>query len=350
MLFTFSWSGLYYNIDVMGEMKNYLSLAYTNSISDFIYNPLIFLYVVRLTSNTQKRIKGSYLHFIPAALLFLYYANYYFASAETKSEIFGKGYNYFPYDVAVFAYVNLLQLIIYLSMSAIVLNRYGKKINQVYSNTAKRNHNWLKFILIINCAAAVVCFFMYGTSVANIGKVISLLSAILVYVIGYKMMSSPPHLPEVELGEIISPVAEQEITEPETSNTKYERSGLSTDRMQQLANRLETYIHENKPWLEPDLNLKQLAEALQCQPHHLSQVINQHFGRNFYDYINSFRVEEVKARLFNAKYSHLTLLAIAFDCGFNSKASFNHVFKKFTGVSPSEYKKERLVHENAETV
>lgn len=343
MIFTFSWSGLYYNIDAMGEMGKHLPIAYTNAISDYIYNPLIFLYVVFLTSKTYKINYRTYLHFIPALLLFFYYANYYFSPASIKAGIFSRGYNYFPYDVAVFAYVNLLQLVIYLVMSAIVLNRYAKQINQVYSNTARRNHNWLKFILIINCSAAVVCFFMYGTSFGGVGKIISLLSAILVYVIGYKMISSPPHLPEIEMEEIrTSPISENE-----TANTKYERSGLSKERLEQLAAKLESYIHTHRPWLEPDLNLKQLADLLNCQPHHLSQVINQAFGKNFYDYINGFRVEEVKARLRNEEYNHLTLLAIAFDCGFNSKASFNNVFKKFTGVSPSAYKKEKPVHQNA---
>ena len=350
MLFTFSWSGLYFTIDGMGEMKNYLNLAYTNAISDYIYNPLLFLYVVRLTSKAYKITYRSLLHFIPTALLFFYYANYYFAPASVKAVIFTRGYNYFPYDVAVFAYVNLLQLIIYLTMSAIVLNRYAKQINQVYSNTARRNHNWLKFILIINCTAAVVCFFMFGTSYAGVGKLISFLSATLVYAIGYKMMSAPPHLPELEMEEIISPVKGPETAETETSNIKYERSGLSNERLQQLASKLTEFILTKNPWLDPELNLKQLAEALNCQPHHLSQVINQHFGKNFYDYINAFRVDEVKARLTDEKYNHLTLLAIAFDCGFNSQASFNNVFKKFTGVSPSDYKKETAQHKKAEIV
>jgi AraC-like DNA-binding protein len=95
--------------------------------------------------------------------------------------------------------------------------------------------------------------------------------------------------------------------------------------------------------------LKQLAEKINCQPHHLSQVINQLFGKNFYDFINTFRVEEVKERIKDENYRHLTLLAIAFDCGFNSKATFNSVFKKFSGISPSVYKKE-LTSANVETV
>jgi len=71
----------------------------------------------------------------------------------------------------------------------------------------------------------------------------------------------------------------------------------------------------------------------------LSQIINENFNRNFYDLINEYRVKEVKKCLSNQKYNNFTLLGIAYECGFNSKASFNGVFKKFTGLTPSEFKK-----------
>lgn len=344
MFFTFSWSGLYFNIDSMGKLQNYVSIAYTNALSDYIYNPLIFLYVLRLTTKDKKFTIRTWLHFIPVVLLFIYYANYYFAPVSVKTEIFNRGYNYFPYDVAVFAYANLLQLVIYLSMSAFILNRYGKRITDVYSNTEKRNYNWLKFILIINTVAAVICFFVFGTHYAMIGNLLSLLSAILVYTVGYKMLSAPPHLPEFELTQQENRIAEQEPHKNEVSeNAKYERSGLNSIRSKQLADKLLEFMATNKPYLAADLNVKQLADMLGCQPHHLSQVINQHCGKNFYDLINTYRVKEVKARITDPVYDHLTLLAIAFDSGFNSKASFNSVFKKLTGKAPSAFKKDALI-------
>jgi AraC-like DNA-binding protein len=92
-----------------------------------------------------------------------------------------------------------------------------------------------------------------------------------------------------------------------------------------------------KPYLEPKLSLVTLAEYLDISPNHLSQVINQYEGKNFYDFVNHHRVEEFKERAQNPKNMNFSLLAIAFDSGFNSKSSFNEVFKKNVGKTPTQY-------------
>lgn len=337
LLITFSWSGFYYNIDMMGKMHSYTGIAYTNVISDYLYNPLMFLYVLRLTKKGLRFDAKIVLHFIPAFFMALYYLNYYFAPTSEKATIFERGYNYFPYDVAVFSYVNLIQLVVYLSISAAMLNRYGKAINQVYSNIVQRNHNWLKFILIINTIAAVICFFIYGTRLENLGLFLSVLSALLVYAIGYKMISAPPHLPEVEIESPVETI--NSLLVSESPSGKYERSGLSEERGMQLAEKIRRFMREEKPYLNPEINLRQLADLLGVPLHHVSQVLNQQIHKSFYDYVNEFRVEEVKSKLGDSANNHLTILAIGLDSGFNSKASFNSVFKKFTGKSPSAYKK-----------
>jgi len=72
--------------------------------------------------------------------------------------------------------------------------------------------------------------------------------------------------------------------------------------------------------------------------HQLSRVINEHFGRNFFDFINGYRVAEVKRKILDPAYAHFSLLGIAFESGFNSKSAFNRVFKKITGQTPSQFK------------
>jgi len=96
-------------------------------------------------------------------------------------------------------------------------------------------------------------------------------------------------------------------------------------------------MESEKPYLEPELSLADLARKLKIAPPLLSQVINTAFEKNFNDFINAYRVEDFKNRLGNADVRHLTLLGVAFDCGFNSKATFNRAFRKHTGQSPSEY-------------
>jgi len=98
-------------------------------------------------------------------------------------------------------------------------------------------------------------------------------------------------------------------------------------------------MEDEKPYLDNRLSLKQLAELIDLTTNHLSQIINEKLNKNFFDFINEYRIKEVKQNLSNPKLQHYTLLAIAFQSGFNSKSSFNDIFKKNTGLTPSEYQK-----------
>ena len=94
-----------------------------------------------------------------------------------------------------------------------------------------------------------------------------------------------------------------------------------------------------KPYLNADISLPELSERMNIPSHHLSRVINEKLNMNFFDFINQYRVEEVKSRIQDQQYVHLSILGIAFDSGFNTKSAFNRVFKKMTGMTPSEFKR-----------
>ena len=98
-------------------------------------------------------------------------------------------------------------------------------------------------------------------------------------------------------------------------------------------------MQSGKPFLDPNLTLAQLSDALEIPSHYLSQVINEVFGLNFFNFVNGYRVEEVKLRILNPKYDSFPVLGIALECGFNSKTAFNRIFKNMTGLTPTEYKK-----------
>jgi len=89
------------------------------------------------------------------------------------------------------------------------------------------------------------------------------------------------------------------------------------------------------------LSIGELAEAIDFPTYQLSQLINDQLGKSFFEFVNSYRVEEVKERFFDPQFSNLTLLGIAMECGFNSKASFNRIFKQLTNQTPTEYIKEK---------
>ena len=97
---------------------------------------------------------------------------------------------------------------------------------------------------------------------------------------------------------------------------------------------------EQKPYLDPELSINDLADLVKCNRHHLSQVLNDELHRSFYDYINRFRVDEARQLLIDPANEGLKIASIAYDAGFNSLSTFNDVFKKIAGVTPSQFRKE----------
>jgi AraC-like DNA-binding protein len=108
--------------------------------------------------------------------------------------------------------------------------------------------------------------------------------------------------------------------------------------LQQIITQLEQVMQTEKPYLNPELNVAALAKIIDTKPYLLTKALNHQLQKKFSDYINEYRVDEVKKRINSSEFEHLTLLAIAYDSGFNSKASFNRIVKKITGQSPSKLK------------
>ncbi len=121
-------------------------------------------------------------------------------------------------------------------------------------------------------------------------------------------------------------------------NIKYEKTGLSETFSHELKDKLESLMHEQKLYLNHELRLDDIAELLNISRHHASQVINENFNMNFYDYINSYRIEEAKTKLCSGfKKSPDSISDIAYQCGFNNRVSFYKAFKKITRITPKEY-------------
>lgn len=110
----------------------------------------------------------------------------------------------------------------------------------------------------------------------------------------------------------------------------------------ELAKKIEDHMHNEKPYLLPLLNLEQLASQLSMHPRALSVAIKKHFKTNFYEFVNSYRINEAKAILSNPVQKQKTMIEISGECGFNSKATYNSFFKKLVGSTPTQYRNEKL--------
>ena len=122
--------------------------------------------------------------------------------------------------------------------------------------------------------------------------------------------------------------------------TKIENASMATASSLLAAEfvRLVALMEEKELYKNSTLTLPELAQEMNISQHYLSEVINTQLGKNFYDFVNGYRAEEVMRRMRDPKASHLTILAIALEAGFNTKSSFNTFFKKYTGLTPSQYR------------
>lgn len=165
-----------------------------------------------------------------------------------------------------------------------------------------------------------ISFFALDIPAVTLEFILASLIAIAIHIAGYQAMGGLDHFPRIEW-----------------SNGKYKTSPLSTNQMAGYRQQLIALMASDKPFLEPNLKISDLAAKLNMPSHYLSQVLNEEMQTNFYDFINGYRVKEAGQRLLDKNYRHYSILAIGLDCGFTNKTTFNRTFKKITGLTPSEY-------------
>lgn len=153
---------------------------------------------------------------------------------------------------------------------------------------------------------------------------------VLSYLIGYAIITMPVgvHHTKKKIGV--------------TDFKKYDKSSLSKEKAIEIAEKLNTLCKNEKIYLDPKISLKEAGKRIDVPPHHVSETLNRLLGQSFSDYMNNYRVEEFKRLLIEPDYRNYSILGLAFEAGFNSKAAFNASFKKFTNTTPSQYKAEVL--------
>ena len=129
-----------------------------------------------------------------------------------------------------------------------------------------------------------------------------------------------------------------------SQSIKYNNSGLSPEKKEHIKEKLLDLIHLEKPYLNPDLKIVDIAESINVSVKSLSQVINESFNLNFFDFINNQRIEYAQKLMLEDKINgnKLTIQQIFYDSGFNSKSAFNRAFKKITQQTPSEFRNHLL--------
>lgn len=316
--------------------------------SGFLLGPFLFFYIRSLIEPANKILKPLFLHLIV-------YIVYWFAVAlpASLSMSFGLFSEYHSQYVLVADYINLIENVfffVYIIISYKLVRKIRSAREQTYSFIEGSNLSWIAY-LIIGLSIIVVLDSLFSVYELlfpmipwNIGTVIAFALIILYCLLGYKgMFQAHILLPKFLSGDGMDQTEIRSQPEAfEKDRPVKQLDSFTEEEIEQVKIKLNTLLIEKKPFLNDNLTLLDLAEALNISDKKLSELLNQHLHTNFYNFINEYRVEEVKKKLSEEAYKKYTLLSIAYDCGFQSKTSFNRVFKQKTGMSPSMYKNSQV--------
>ena len=292
----------------------------------FLYGPLLYLFVVRFTGCRPLRIKDIF-HFLPGAIVIGIF-------------ILARPNQYLPglftifFDYAFTAPLQVLSIVTYHLLALFILKRYSKSTRWLKQFTVMS-------MVVCSIVAIVICLMYFNNPHWYNVRFGFLTLTFFIYWISY-MALSRPELFAVIRGNSFNgnkPVPAPWLT-VHLPVKKYINSGLDATEMDRIVAELESNMKQSKPYLDPQMTIDQLAQTLGCSRHHLSQAINDQLNQSFYDYINQHRVAEAKILLTDPTKSSLKIAAIAYDSGFNSISTFNDVFKKIAGLTPSQFRKQ----------
>lgn len=322
MAFTFS----IFHIRYAGNVISHFAVqAYNVGDPTFLLiAPLLWFYIEEITGRRIKFSFKSILHFIP--FIFIIFCSISFKSISPDSPfiLFLDSHDRLP--IIFFWVIVVIQFSCYQLLIQRKWLAYQQLMRQEVSNIEDINISWVKFFMTVFLVINI--FFLFGLFAVIhldymmwVWKAVGVVFSLSVFALGYKG------------------ILQKEIFYNDDTTKPVDPPITKNKPDQELIDKLVAYMLEKKPFLDPELTLSNLARDRNMSRSQLSQLINDGIGENFYDFVNKYRVEEVKRLMTDPKMTNFNLLGIALEAGFKSKSTFNLIFKRFTGLTPTEYKK-----------
>jgi len=289
-----------------------------------LYGVLLWFYSRSLLLRDFSFKKLDILHFLPF-VIFLAYVFYMMLNQKIEVE-HKMGY----------PLIKLIINPIYIFLTLNFLNRFNKKIQDKYSFDLQEHHYWLSWVAygglglwIVACLGNIFNYLNEGQYNLLGDYFLVGFLALFLFILAYVGFNRTKIFQAVQEDVVID--MEEEIPTLEKSNDKKE--------YKEQFDKLLAVMNTDKPYLDSQLSLHKLATISKIPAGKLSSVINTYADQNFYDFVNTYRVKLIKERLRTDDMELYSILGIAEECGFNSKASFNRVFKKMEGKTPTQYLK-----------
>lgn len=301
-----------------------LAIAHTFNVAFALFGPLFYFYVRNVVTGKKVRLVDIY-HLLPMVLVLICYGGYFILPLDRKLEVIANGTHR--------EYILVIPYLGYLLAAQVLgygLYTYGKFVNHYREDYELKV--WLRAInwTFILFGLSFIFYFILlhrGQRTREFDYIISYAMVIFVGLASYFCIIQPEIFNGRSLGRVIPFV-------------KYETSGLPFQFAQEMKIKLQELMQSQKPYLNADLNLDDLSAMLNLSRHHASQLINEHFDRNFHDFINRYRIAWAKDLL---KGDHsLSVEDVAYKSGFNNHISFYRAFKRSEGISPTKYRDHTL--------
>ena len=297
---------------------------FVSTTFSFLYGPLLYFYFRRITHSYKMKWRDL-LHVIPSVVLLFYILPYYnMTGLEKFNVIFGKEDWLLP-GANVIIIVKILSLSIY---GFLVYDIYRKNAHKLKSKN-KTVGLWQRNIIAIFAIYAFT-YILYAGSITGIItyppllhiQIIVMVS--LVFYVAYISYAQP----EIFKGQV-------HILDPALIY-KYKKSGLTSSFSSELKDKLVYLLDNDKIYRQSDVNLEKLSGMMETTRHNASQVINEHFGLNFFELMNKYRIAEA-LEILKDDSKDLSIIQVAYEVGFNNKVTFNKSFKKHLSQTPSQY-------------
>ena len=372
---------LYFTFNFLYSVNAYKVIVYVYPLIlpvILLFIPVFYLYMLSITTPGFKFSKSETYHFIPAALIAFLNIPYLFASADEKANFVTQGNGMlnnpmFEYLIAIYMVgifgIFTFQLIVYSIKAFALYKKYKTYIENRFSYTENINIDWILLLFI-----CFVVFFVFNDILYLVGfrqnyftqVIYNVAMLSITFYVGYRgllqkeitenISSNRPAYNSYNINnDIITPVNQLDSdyneaisTEEPTAGSKpqkeerfkkYSGSTLSEDQKISLISKLEHLVQVEKIFINEKLSIEDIAIKLDTNSKYISQIINETFNKNFYNYINSYRIEEAKLMLRSELSDKYSILGIAQSVGFVSKSPFNVAFKRITGLTPTEFKR-----------
>ncbi len=330
-LFGLTIAGAYFEVYNFNNNFPFPNLLNISWIFLFLHGPALWFYILSLTKKDFKLKTIHLLHLIPfVTFLILQYIHFFSLNNNEKIHIVQNEHfiNTVFYKISVIAIG--ISTLSYNICSLKLINKNNKRILQEFSKIENKDLKWLKTLIVasivlysINVALFNLNTVYQFSSYHKLTLITYTFASIFVLFLGYYGLQQPEVFTNLKL------------PKQEKNDIKIDKN-IPNERKEEI-DKIIFLMEHQKVFLNPEITLAKMSELLHLKPLVLSELLNKSFNQNFFDFINKHRIEEFKIQALKKENQHLSILGIAYECGFNSKAAFYRAFKKFEKTSPTNF-------------